>query len=507
MTPIKSMVVVLAKNAAKLRATVVFLERRGIAARIVPTLNEAVKLFANKEANMLLLSVNFPHPKVEMLPVLMYQSFQIETILCAEETDRKSSGRLNGAKTKHVLFGPITGPVVMMKVRQIEREKSEVESDLSMELSQKKNSGYRMGDEKSESEKKTALADLIKSLSEPVNQTSSQENELQKSGTTIVQKGQRSKFMSEIEERAAELESGSISERAQRLRQGIDLGLNAVLKKTGTAFRFMRPSDFRSKTAGRQQSLNGEPLNQGGENVQEQSKALGDALELSAESAKAPLTEAEIIQACLNEALAIVAGAPNSSVLELSAYKTAALVSLRTLKVSCSFIISLAYARKTASEIFDRIETAFFYLLRDYGIEFENEQTHSILLDNMSVVARAFQSSDYVRITQTPEVQIGVASVVSKNPVAAVEHYAENMLSVSVGDIPVDEPVTFSVFLHLKRNDKYIRYLKEGASLTRPQASRLTKHHPNVLLDSKEVDAYRRHFAAHAILAPKRTAS
>jgi hypothetical protein len=113
---------VLARDAASVRSTVSFLNRRDIRCEMVPSLNDVVDRLSNKEANMVLLSINFPHPRIEMIPLLLSQSFGVETIVFAEKTDRKSSQMLTSSKAKHVIMGRISGPVVAMRVRKIEKD-------------------------------------------------------------------------------------------------------------------------------------------------------------------------------------------------------------------------------------------------------------------------------------------------------------------------------------------------------------------------------------------------
>lgn len=559
--PAASLVVILAKKESSVRQTVNFLERRGISARYVTSLNDAVDMFSRKEANMLLLSVNFPHPKVEMLPVLMNQSFAIETIVYAEETDRKSSSRLSNAKTKHILFGPVSGPVVMMKVRQIEREMAGSTDDGAAE-----GANSRGANEKAESddikiggrkpgsdddsfvlngnatgEKAVALDQLKRALAE-AEEASAEAGDLQRSGETYIQKGQRSKMNSAVEDGDM---NALLSARAQSLRAGLDRGLKEPeLSKSSLKRRLLMPSEFKNSAfAGSGDSTIGDSspsgdvsdsvtkaqkkfnraaidaaTRSGDEGSNEDHVRSGDLASAKAsQSARAseqinatlspapiqPRTQDEVILACLKEALAIVAGAPKVGPSELGEYSKAALISLRTAKFNCAFVVAIAFAKQTANELFHRIEIAFFSLLRDNGLEFESRDTFSILIDDMKIVQRAFLASDFTAVTQRNDLEIGVARVLVNNPIATVEPYDENMLSVSLLDIPLDAPVTYNVFLHLKLNRKYIRYLKEGSSLSDPQVTRLEQQHPNVILDQNDVEAYRRHYAAHSIRAPK----
>jgi|GEM_PF-6103440 len=584
--PVKasSMLVVLAKNVSNVRSTVNFLERRGFAAKVANSLNEAVELFSRKEANMLLLSANFPHPKVEMLPVLMNQSFQIETILYAEDSDRKSSAKLNNAKTRHVLFGPVSGPVVMMKIRQIEREMNGEEdegdaSNSSRVTSSKEESGdikvggrKASGDDtvvlngKTDTDKKAALDHLMKSLVDDDETEEQASTSLARSGDTYVAKGERSKMKSsDGSVDGDDDENGLLSENAQNLRAALDRGLQEA--PVGQRARLIMPNSIPRTAAKRNRpAVDGDQVaaeadaeldasladreeaaqrahaevaerakNEREDQISLEAAQREEKLKQSAEKSKSSLdkkpaagkvkaakaeqarelTEAEKvapsieekIHLCLREALAIVAGAPTEDVQRLEKYASAALVTLRTTQLNCAFVVSLNYAKQTPVELFHRMEIAFFSLLRDYGVEFENHQTYSIFLDNMNRVNEAFAGSEYSVVTQTNEIEMGAARVFVNNPVAKTEPYQENMLSINLRDLPLDVPVTFSLFLHFQRNNKYVRYLKKGSSISGKQIGRLEKHRVQGLVDQEEAEAYQRHFAAYSIVDSKKRAA
>ncbi len=466
-----SMIVVLAKNASSVRSTVLFLERRGLSARILSSLNEAVELFSKKQANKLLLSVNFPHPKVEMLPVLMNQSFQIETILFAEENDRRSQQRLSSAKTKHVLFGPASGPVVMMKIRQIERELAGGESGESSSSSAR--SSNDKGDES-----------LIKGGGSKLDDDMylSSGGDLQRSGDLIVQKGWQSKMKSQVQEGIDSDDGGFVSEQGLALRRGLDRGLKAV--PTGGGRRRLM------NLAGPLRARNNQP-------------SLGPP----SDAQRSAINEDEVKKRCLREALAIVAGSPTALGGQLAKHNFAALISLRSASLNWSFVVSLNFSKQLPSEIFQTIEVAFFSLLRDHGFEFNEVETHSIVLDDMAIVENAFAFSEFTAVTQALDIEMGVARVHAENPVAVMVPYEENMLSVSLRDLPANVPIAFSVYLHFERNQKYIRFLKIGSKISEPQMGRLERRHPEVLVEHKDSEVYRRYFAAHAIRTPKRRAS
>jgi DNA-binding response OmpR family regulator len=545
-TKSSSMIVVLAKREAGLRSTVAFLERRGFAAKLVSSLNEAVELFSKKEANKLLLSVNFPHPKVEMLPVLMNQSFQIETILFAEESDRKSSNRLSDAKTKHVLFGPVSGPVVMMKIRQIDRELSgetdeaaaadkrtmsskDDEGDIKVGGRNRANEDTVVLNGKTASREKAKLEKLMKSLADGEDDsTLNSSDELARSGETYVQKGNRSKMKSAGDDSGAG--SDLLSDRAQKLRMALDAGLIAP-PKGASRVRLIMPNNFKSpRRAGAPDDAAATEEASALAVVPMPTELAFESNDLSPsigpraghqvpadENHPAPITASpakqrvltteEIVRLCLRESLAIVAGRPATEGEQLENHRHAALVSLRSPQLVCAFVVSINYSKQTANELFYRMEVAFFSLLRDHGIEFENNETYSIYLDNMRIVRDAFASSEFAVITQSNEIEIGAAKVLIADPIAKTEMYEDNMHAIKLQDVPLNEPVTFNLFLHFKRNQKFLRYLRVGSSMSGKQLHRLERHQATGLVEQNEIEAFQRHFAAFAIQAPKKRAA
>ena len=119
--PATSLVIV-AKNLKRMNGPASFLNRRGIPTVVAATLNEAIDKIAKKEVNMMLISIEYPHPKVEMIPMLFGQSFNIEVIIFAETDDRKVQQRLSTCKAKNILNGYASGPSMLLKVRQLEKQ-------------------------------------------------------------------------------------------------------------------------------------------------------------------------------------------------------------------------------------------------------------------------------------------------------------------------------------------------------------------------------------------------
>jgi hypothetical protein len=259
--------VIMAAHANSVRGTIAFLSRRGVNAKFVTNINEAIEIFAKKEATILLLSMNVPHPKVDLLPTLMQQSFQVTTIVFAEQADRKTAQRLANAKTKHVIYGPVSGPVILMKMRQIEKELAGEEA-----MSEETTNGERVSADRDSgsggikvgggnggdgdnaivlkgskggsvqeqiASAMSALGDDPNASGSRVNSSSGEANDreagsLQRSGGVIVQKGSAGELMKANQD-GEKSSQGLSSAAAQALRKGLMARQEAEASKANEA--------------------------------------------------------------------------------------------------------------------------------------------------------------------------------------------------------------------------------------------------------------------------------
>ena len=113
--------IVLVKDVGSTKSMANYLNRRGVETFVTSQLNDAVDRLTQGWTRFVLLSVNFPHPKVELIPQLFAQSFSAETISFGESSDRKTAQRLTASRSKNVIFGTASGPIVLMRLKQAQR--------------------------------------------------------------------------------------------------------------------------------------------------------------------------------------------------------------------------------------------------------------------------------------------------------------------------------------------------------------------------------------------------
>lgn len=453
-------IVVLAKTERAVKSTLSFLERRGTPVKFVSSLNEAIEIFTKQEANILLFSVNFPNPKIEMIPALILQSFSVPSIAFAEETDRKTSQKLQSVKTRHVIMGPVSGPAVMMKVRQIEKDLEGGGDASPGEGAARGSMAQEAGDQSINVRGGSALAakqEALNSLMSAARETSGDdEMSLLASGETYVDKGQRSKAHRAKYQRA---------HREANYHDGLSDEDRAL-----SALQSVEPILARRKS--------------------------GDT------------PEEDLFLKCMGEAIEAVVGEPSDYELCFPILKKAMLVAIRSRKMKGAFVIAVGQSKHKPADIMQRIQVAFFSLLRANGIELDASEEFSSEIEHVYIANDAISVSPHLLMAQTPEAQVGLAVVMTEDPVPSLQPYERNMLQVPLSDLPAEEPVNFNVYLHLRRNGKFIRYLRVGSALSNKQVVRLTKHNiTHVLVDGAEREAYSRHYAAHSIQPSKRRRS
>ena len=630
-TPEGTSLVVIAREERTVRTTVAFLNRRGIPTKIVTNMNDAVELFSKKQANMALLSVNFPHPKIEMIPTLLNQSFKVDCIVFAEDSDRKTTQKLSNTKARHVLFGPVSGPVVLMRVRQIEKENQQSDQPAgSTEAGEngaekstddesgaikvgggKGDSGDRIQVKSKRADKSDAdaVAALLKTTDEGSDATdaSVSRETLERSGSMIIQKGQRSSMKSatasgpldkarrgelaarafgrsidrglietpanakkklfippppwttpekeaEIEAReeaelqaeveAAEAEKAKAEfEKAQRqaeeranekrererekqerereraeqrkaekeaesLARDVGAGAKTESQRAGVGAISGESSsggegDSTKESAGSETANASSPEPKAAPKAStatERTTTSSPRLEpVKLRAAKSP--EESLFLKAMNEALGTVCGQPIGVRKGVTKLRAAGLVSVNHPKVKGAFVIEVGRSRLNPLDFVQRIEVAFFSILRRTGVDLSDGNQFAIELEDFDIVAKAVDASDYMLISVTPDHEVALAVIPFSNAIPKLEPHKDNMLKLDLKDVPVETPLTFEVFIHLPANDRYLRYLKVGSKMSSKQSDKLGKRYRigHLYLNEGDRDAYRKHYAAQSI--------
>jgi hypothetical protein len=74
------------------------------------------------------------------------------------------------------------------------------------------------------------------------------------------------------------------------------------------------------------------------------------------------------------------------------------------------------------------------------------------------------------------------------------------MAAIDVKDLKPQTKVKFNLFIHLPKNNKFLRYLKNGDTITDKHTQKFEKHNvKNLHIKKDEVTNFKEYFAANQI--------
>lgn len=112
-------IAILANNPSKLASMVHFLNRRGWPTTIHSQVGPTIESITKEKPNFVLLSMNHASPKLDKLPQLLEQTFNVTPILFAETSEGSVIAKLQNAKTKYKMIGTTSGPSMHRYLRKV----------------------------------------------------------------------------------------------------------------------------------------------------------------------------------------------------------------------------------------------------------------------------------------------------------------------------------------------------------------------------------------------------
>lgn len=115
----KPKVLILASRPQDLKSAVGYLHRRDYDVALSATLTEAIESIAAGTCDYLLLSIDFPNARAEILPQVLEQTFNVAVIVFSEKQDRRTTQRLGSLKARNILFSQPSGPSIHARIKQV----------------------------------------------------------------------------------------------------------------------------------------------------------------------------------------------------------------------------------------------------------------------------------------------------------------------------------------------------------------------------------------------------
>ncbi|HRK06318.1 MAG TPA: hypothetical protein PLZ57_00995 [Pseudobdellovibrionaceae bacterium] len=607
--------IVLAKDVASVKSMSNFLNRRGVETFVTSQLNDAVDRLTQGWTRFVLLSVNFPHPKVELIPQLFAQSFTAETIAFGEQSDRKTAQKLTASRARNVIFGAASGPVVLMRLKQAQRQDEDPGGDVestrsaaasdeaaSEDVRVKGSAGMGLG--KSAVHVKggaksspNAVADSLQARQEAASRfmralsesgagevgeekaaatpeldevlDADDESSLPTEGARatkmksdiIIQKGARGSAPKSIADQITAnasakaagplVESGpgagrelylhqkgaktqgksqphvgspreaksspSIAESRPQLTpsqallmptrkskvlealqegQLADLGqvtaMDSASRKTGNGGLVLpKPSsESKTKTSANETESRVAP---GASPRAVAAVNLSGEAALSGDASVTESTQTDV-EFAARTALRKVYGEPRKERDTLIEYRSVAILIVHIDSFTGTIMLAEGRGTNSSSTRLHLLEQEFLNALAERGHQIRVGDLQSMPFPNPAVAEEAFLAADMSAVSRNEEYEAGIAFLDLVPAKAVIEETADEMLKIGIEDLEPNTRMNFDVFIYLPTNAKYLKYVRQGNSISSDQSERLkSREVRHVYLDKESREDYLQH--------------
>lgn len=570
--PEQDRLLILVKDQSSVKGTASFLERRGVEAFVSNAMQDVIDRLAQGWSKYVLLSINYPHPKIDLIPTLLHQSFQAEIMVFAETSDRKTNTRLTGSKAKHTIFGAPSGPVVLMRLKQMQREAvgggaegdetntrhgeaKEGETDQQVRISgtgagdggavHLKGSSRLGANQSAETaDRSEALAKLMSALKST--SADGAEDALDQDLSAFKDSfGSKAGLAptSKVNESIEQMRK-SVQKPAVHFQKGMGRGSGGMVvppptpKQKATAREAMKKGqlqplsaiekgpnqhrhslteehpEFKKQRSAKEHSST--PAASGAPVVAHDSatppstaseRGKAEADQLATAAAGAPATEhgalsdgpassspTTLIESCIREALSKVCGKPRAGRETLLEYRTASVVILSSPQFTGSVLIVIGRGSFDHKKTLRQVEVEFLQLMSDRGIDFSIGEMQSYPVEPAPSCEEAFFAAEFSAVARSEDLEVGMAYLDLVPVEPNIAETTDQMLEISCDDIEPDMALPFEVYLYLPMNKKYLRYVKNGSSLSGKQSANLkTNEVKNLYLNKAAVDAFKQH--------------
>lgn len=462
--------VILSKDPASVKATASFLVRRGVEVFATTIFQEAVDKLASEWTRFILLSLNYPHPKIEMVPQLLVQSFNVEPLVFAEQSDRKSNSRLTASKAKHIIFGSVSGPVVLMRLTQILKEQHQAEEE---------------------------SASIMKSGSSSFEEASINV----KGGFSPAKSTEKMKHLMAAlgEQTTAEVPSKSGLVAGVAIQKGNRGQLHLLVPPPNSASKKgLRESVQNGKLKPAQPKIDASMIQP--PSVIEGSESVGINPDTEVPINTATQQAADLLDRCIRAALKECCGWPRDQRESLIEYQTVSVLVFNTSFFRGSILFAVGRGQFDHVEMLKSIETEFVFQIIQSGVDIGIGEIERYEITPASAAEDAFLASVTCAVSRSDKLEVGIAvlDLVPEEP--EIVETSDLMIAVKPEAIEPEAQLDFEVFLHLPLNGRYVKYVKEGYSISRGQSNRLSsRNRQSIYITKSASTAFRQHASIRSL--------
>ena len=413
-------ILIIARNPKMLQATASFLTRRQWNVTVTADVAKAVSAIAEQRPDFILASFNHTSPAIARLPELMADAVGVSCVGFTEVIDTASTARLQQSKYPYKLLGQSSGPSVHRYIRKLLAEK------------------FGMNEEGKRPEKSAAstagkgdihIQQSVKGPSEGGTHTIRGEKEVLSTGKYTMTKDTRQSLK-------------------QMMRFGAEGGAtegSATQEGGGALLEKLRRSLI-DEGAGK-----GDPKVEGTVNPSEQLEkmvegALGDVCDMQAADADRVLNRVTRV----------------------------GVFPVKSSTAPGYLVMASAMDERQSDEFFRMVEVELQKSFAALGVTGKLEPGFSVTLPETEFGAWSARRAAFTLVLAHGGFEVGAAFFRTQEPLPEVRDTGrDGMLSVNIRSISTRHPVAFKAYLHMKKNNKYFLYLRNGRTLQPEQKERL----------------------------------
>lgn len=508
-----------------------YLSRRGWLVEVTASLNEAIKYVITSKPDLVLLSVNHPHPQVPKLPGFLNQSLKTPCVLFGENADNKTMARLNNSTYSLKILERPSGPTIDRKLKQILQEKFKSEEEFAKtrlarnQHLQSKTKGAPSTPKITENQKsKLGLLPNAQKSHEPNHPIIQQGNKSGTGGGPIVIGGNTPKK----EAAFINLTKNSKSKSHLVMPEGGE-NVDSLLPdyegmNTNGDLNLLKPSET---------SADQWKDNEGDENFEDLSLLLAQAAHESTENydpESATLTNDVVLEPPGSKESLLVGAEINRMPQEFNFFFQAvngAATHLGGESVSeaskiLDAVSQLGVIPVSSEDICGYLvvanadqDSTFLSMINEYrdqliGLLFDQKRK-DILIDSAFLIDTStvefkdwahFCGSVFInKSIQGKEFVIAFFEVPLESSNFKIDLNSNlDMASVKIEELSTRAPVNFKTFLYLPKNDKYFLYLKEGRTLSEKQKANLVESKvADVFIPKEDIQKFKIYSASNLI--------
>jgi hypothetical protein len=515
-------ILIVAKNPKPLSQATAFLSRRGWPTSAVSNLAQAIELASEKKPDFVLVSLNHQNPAMPKFVELVQSTFNATVVVFVENMDTASNQKLNKSNYKYKVFGQMSGPNLHRSLRRILSEKFNIGGD--DHKSEEAKQEPRGGDESISikgaglggKDPQVVIQTNDSAIKGPIHVNSesggghsavSESQEVLSTDKYKMGRANRRSLKDLTASQNGEQPQAAYISPSGKESKELAARLKNSLFGPGGSVASQDESDATEDILDGRQSdgQRGSQMSEGLKNERGLSGAPVDEpartheTHRASQSSKTVVVDApSVIERAVQTALERVCQPSEDALQIVEKIENVGVFPIDSPFMPGYLVLAWPNAEPRAEEAFFRLaQESLRNIFEESGIQGSVEQGFFVQIPQVDFEQWTSQAAFNVKFRHRDR-ELAVAFFKLSGPMPKAQPVDGNqMYSIGVKHVSTERPVTFKAYLHLKKNNKYFLYLRNGRQLLPEQQQRLEESHiKDFYMKSIDVENFRSFLAA-----------